>query len=399
MQKQKVQIDWDQFVNTEEIVTFIQSLIQTPSENPTGDTREIAEVVQRKCLEIGLETRIVSKDGIRANVVATLEGNKPGPTLLFNGHIDTVPAGDLSDWDYDPFGGVIEEGRLYGRGAADMLGGTGTMIMAAQLIKKAGIDIAGKVIFTAVADEETGGALGTGYLLEQGLTADAAICTEPSELDIHLAHKGAYWFRITTKGVTSHGSVPEQGVNAVEKMAKIIANMNRLQLSHTPHKLLTGPTIAPGTLIEGGTKTNVVPSHCSATFDIRTVPGMKHEQVRREIQEFLDNLSIEDPDIQAEFEDLFWMNAAEIDESEKIVQVTKSAVERITGRQPQISANPGTADARLIAAYGIPIIPFFGPGTIDQAHKRNEYVEVNQLIDATKIYADIIFNYLGSNSG
>lgn len=393
---EKATVDWDQFLNPKEVVDFTRAIIQAPSENPPGDTRDVAMVVESKCLEIGLQTRIVGKDDIHANVVAIWEGSAPGPTLLFNGHIDTVPAGARTDWDYDPFGGEIDQGRMYGRGAADMLGGVAAMIMATQLVRDAGRDISGKVVITAVADEETGGALGTGYLLEQGLTADAAIVTEPSELDLHLAHKGAYWIRITTKGVAAHGSVPEQGVNAVEKMAKVITNIGRLRFSHPPHPLLSAPTISVGTL-EGGTKTNVVPSQCSATFDIRTVPGQRREQIRHEIQEFLNDLSREDSQIKAEIEDLLWIDPAEIDKNERIVKIAADAIELITGRVPEIKGTPGASDARLLASSGIPTIPFLGPGSVDQAHKRNEYVDIDELIAMTKVYAEIICNFLPSS--
>lgn len=395
MYSQTSSVEWDKFLNPEEVTEFVRSLIQAPSENPPGDTRDCAKVVQQKCLEIGLQTHVIAKEEKYANVVATLEGKYPGPTLLFNGHIDTVPVGDRKDWDFDPFGGQVNKGRLYGRGAADMLGGVAAMIMATQLIRDAKIDFAGKVVITAVADEETGGALGTAYLLEQGLTADAAICTEPSEMDITLAHKGAYWIRITTKGKAAHASVPEQGVNAVEKMANIIANIGRFKPGYIPHPLLSAPSVCPGSLIEGGTKTNVVPSKCSATFDIRTVPGQTREQLLEEVKQFLNDLAIEDPHLNTEIEEVLWIPSSEIDRNEPIVQIAAAAIEQITGRVPKFKGTTGSCDARLFNAYGIPTIPNMGPGSVNQAHQRNEYVEIEELMSMTKVYAEIIYKFLG----
>lgn len=386
---------WEDFVDTEGVVDFLRELIQIPSENPLGDTRQIAQVVLEKCSKLGLESRVIGKDKSHANVWSVLKGRTSGPTILFNGHIDTVPVGSRKRWHYDPFGGEVHSGRIYGRGASDMLGGIVAMIMAVDAIQKTGIKLAGNVILTCVSDEETGGALGTGYLLERGLAADVAICAEPSDLNLCLAHSGVHWIRITTKGKPAHASMPAEGVNAIEMMAKIIGRINKVELVHKRHKLLHGPLVSPATTIRGGTKTNVIPELCTATFDVRTVPGQIREQIIAEIREFIMNLSEEAPQLKAEVETVLWSEPGEISEKENIVKIASRAIKNITGEEPKIFGTRAGGDARLLINQGsIPTIPMLGPGSMKQAHKADEYIEISNLINATKIFAEIIREYL-----
>ncbi len=195
-------------------------MIREASVNPPGGERDCAEVVAKKLRGLGLEVELVEKEPGSTNVVARLKGTRGSPVLLYNGHIDVVPAGN--GWSRDPFSGEIVEGRLYGRGTADMKSGVASMVAAAEAIVKSGFKLKGDLLITAVADEETGSLKGTRYLIERGLKADMAVVSEPTDLRVEIAHKGILWAEITTRGRGSHASRPHLGVNAIDKMHAII---------------------------------------------------------------------------------------------------------------------------------------------------------------------------------
>ena len=195
--------------------------------------------------------------------------------------------------------------------------------------------------------------------------------------------------------MSAHTSMPQEGVNAVEKMAKIITSIDKIKFTYMRHRLLSAPLISPGTTIQGGTAINVIPGSCVATFDIRTVPGQTREQTLEEIKEFIRNLSKEDSDLKAEVESIQWIDPGEISEEERIVKIASQVTKNITGSEPKMLGNPAASDAHLLINQGgIPTIPWFGPGTLRQLHKPDEYIEISNLITATKIFAEIICDYL-----
>lgn len=385
-------------ISEKEVIDFLRELIQTPSVNPPGEEKEIAKLVATRLGEIGMDVQTVAAAPSRSNVVGRLQGHGEGDVLILNTHMDTVPPGEPKHWNSDPFSGEIKGRRVYGRGACDNKGSLAAMIMAAHALQRADVKLNGDLLLMAVADEEAGGEKGTKYLVEKGLiNGNFGIACGVSNLDtIYVAGRGVMRLEMTTKGKLAHAALPHLGINAVEKMAKIILAIKDIQLVHTPHGLLGSPTIASGTMIEGGVKVNMIPDVCKASFDIRTVPGQSAKQILNEIQKCLDNLAQNDPELNAAVEMIRFTEPTEISETEKVVQIAKEATEYVTGMEPKIAGLPGATDARFLNSAGIPTIVNFGPGSLDQCHVANEHIEIDQVVAATKIYALTALNVCGS---
>lgn len=377
-------------ISKEEVIELLRELVRTPSVNPPGEEKEISELVFHKLGSIGMEVQTISAEPDRPNVIATLRGSGGGPVLILNTHMDTVPPGAAEDWTFDPFSAELRDGKIYGRGACDNKGSLAAMIAAAEALKKADLTLFGDLVLTAVVDEEMGGEKGTKYLVDEGLVkGDMAVACGVSNLDtIYVASRGGIQLEIVTRGKTSHAAMPHLGINAVEKMAKVILAIKKLRLKHKPHRLLGSPTIAPGTIIEGGIKVNVIPDKCKSLSDIRTVPGQSFEHVLDQINECLNSLRQSDEELQYELRVLHTTEPAEISENEQIVQVVKDVTKYVTKKEPKIAGIPGATDARfLINQAGIPTVVNFGPGTLDQCHVANEHIEVDQVLAAARIYA------------
>ena len=371
-----------------------RQLIRIPSENPPGGEGEIAEFIAEKLKDLGLTVRVYEFKPGRPSVVGLLSGVNEKPTLMFNGHIDTVPVGDKDLWSVYPFEGVLRDGRIYGRGAADMKGALAAMIASVKAIVESEVNLRGRLILTFVADEEVTG-YGTRDLIRRGYRADFAIVGEPNELNVQTAHKGVLWLKVVTRGKAAHASIPHQGVNAIYRMADFclaLEKMNSL-LAEKKHTLLGPPTINVGT-IKGGIKTNIVPDYCEVTIDRRLIPGEKPIDVKREIEETLESLGGKTSKLQTQVEVINVAEPSETPQDELIVQVARKAVREVIGRDPGVTGFTATCDMRfLVNEAGIPTI-ILGPGSLRQAHVIDEYVEVEQVINAAKIYTSIILKTL-----
>jgi succinyl-diaminopimelate desuccinylase len=390
-------------IKEKDVVDLTRSLVKIPSENPTRNESEVAGFILDWFKSRGIEAKMYEKVKGRSNVVARIKGLN-GPKLLLNGHIDTVPVGDRNNWSHDPFDAEMVDDRIYGRGVSDMKGGVAGMMIAAEALLSSEVQLKGDLIVAAVSDEEMLGSLGTKYLLDEGLikcdaavTGEACIMRPPyDEMDLVIAERGALWLEAISKGKSAHGSVPHMGINAVEKMAKFILAMEKLQFNYKQHDLLSPPTVAVGTTIQGGFKENAVPDLCKATFDIRTVPSQSIESVLEDVHALIADLQQLDPEINFELNTKLWAPACEVSANDKIVQVARDAVKEVTGRQPVLLGMNATTDARITAAKGIPSIPGCGPGSIHTAHIPDEYVKVKHLVYSAKIFTLIALNYLGT---
>jgi acetylornithine deacetylase/succinyl-diaminopimelate desuccinylase family protein len=380
----------------EEIIELTRDLVRIPSENPPGNEEEISQYVSEKMEALGFKIEFVEPEPKRVNTLGILEGNSRGINFLFNGHYDTVPIGNLEFWSMDPFEGMVEERKIYGRGAGDMKGGIASAIIAAQAMIECGIRLKGNFLIHAVSDEETGSKFGTRYLVENGYESrenvDLAVIGEGSvfknKIYARTAVRGLQWLKIVSKGKAVHGSRPEEGVNAVLNMCKILLALNKHTFKFTPHSLLPKPTIAAGTLINGGTKANVIPELCEAVCDVRVIPGMSSEDVINEAQDVINKLKKKDPDINAEVSSLFWWPTSEISKSENVFQIANSAVRNVSGYDLVPRGTSGSNDTAWLT--GIAKIPAmaFGPGDNYQsgAHGANEWVSIDRLVDFAKIY-------------
>jgi len=379
-----------------ELVDLTREMVQIPSENPPGDEREISGLVSHKMKALGFEVELVEPKMKRMNTLATLRGSGEGRSFLFNGHYDTVPVGNREFWSVDPFDGLVKNGRIYGRGSGDEKGAIASMIIAAKALEQIGARLKGNLLIHAVADEETGSTYGTRHLVENGYetkeTVDMAVVGEASVYDNRIyartAVRGLQWLKIVVKGKAAHSSRPKDGVNAVLNMCKILLALNEHKFSFKPHHLLPEPTIAPGTIIRGGTKENIVPESCEATCDIRIIPGMTNEGILQEVRAAIDSLRRQDPSINAEVTPTSWWPPSEISTSEELFQFAKNAVTNVTGYELTPRGFTGSNDTSWLTNVAhIPAMAF-GPGDnyLSGAHGPDEWVSIDRLLDFSKIY-------------
>jgi succinyl-diaminopimelate desuccinylase len=382
------------FIKKKELVDLTIQLVQTPTENPPGNEKGAAQFLKPLLSKMGFKTKAVLSPKGRWNLVAERRWGGGGRTLIFNGHLDVVPAGDPSQWKYPPFQGKLSKGRIYGRGASDMKSGIASFIHALSTIERSRLPFRqGAVVLHLVSDEESHGHQGMGFLTQKGgIRGDAALVGEPTDLQPVIAQKGALWLRISTLGKSAHGSRPHLGVNAVEKMMKLMERLSSVPLEKE-HPLLGKPTLSIGT-IQGGTKINIVPDRCEIEVDRRLLPSEKKDEVLGEIKGVLDSLRLQDPFFQYRIEEIDFAEPSEVNPEEEIVKMGVEAIQNATGKKPLLRASSGFTDSRFyVNQCHIPTL-IFGPGGVDQSHTTDESVEVDALVHAAHIYGLIIINYL-----
>ena len=371
-------------------------LVKIPS--VSGREKELAEFMREKLVELGFDVEIYEAEAGRPNVVGTLKGANGEPKLILNGHMDTVPPGDEELWSRDPYGGEVSEGRIYGRGSCDMKGGLASMLMAVEAVLRSGIELKGDLIYEAVVDEERGGLKGTKFLVEKGVRGNYAVIAEPTEFEVQIAHKGDLGLELTVKGKAAHAATPEFGVNAIHKMVDVMSAILRIpedfDWNSRRHRLVGPPTIGIS-VIEGGIQRNMVPDRCRIVIDRRVVPSLESLDVAKaEVEDAVNRLRAEDPELKAEVKTILEVEAYEISENEEIVESLKNCVMKCLGFEAEVTGAPYFTDAHyLVNQGGIPTVAF-GPGSIKQAHTIDEYIEVKQLVEATKVYAELIVNLL-----
>lgn len=382
------------FIRKKELVDLTTRLVQLPTENPPGNEKAAAQFLKPLLSMMGFRVKILLSPQGRWNLIAERRWGKDGRTLIFNGHLDVVPAGDPSQWKYPPFQGKLHKGRIYGRGASDMKSGIASFIHALSMIDRSKIHLhQGAVILHLVSDEESHGHQGMGFLTRtEGIRGDAALVGEPSDLHPVIAHKGALWLRISTLGKSAHSARPHLGVNAIEKMTKLIHQINLIPMKQE-HPLLGKPTLSIGT-IRGGTKINIIPDCCEIELDRRMLPAERKEEVLKEIKKKLDTVELQDPLLQYRMEEIDFAEPSEIDPEEEIAKIGVEAIRKVMGKKPPLRAFSGFTDSRFyINQCRIPTL-ILGPGDTNQIHTRDESVEVEALVRAAHIYAQIIINYL-----
>jgi succinyl-diaminopimelate desuccinylase len=380
----------------DESIEFLADLVRTESVNPPGDMRAIADVITTKAKTFTPNCDIVADDETVPNIFITLN---PGarPQLLYNGHMDTVPVGDKSNWKFDPFGGIIDGNLMYGRGVADMKGGLGAMIMAAKVLAIDNVPLRGSLVVNCVGDEEIGGARGAGYLMDNGhYSPDMVVVGEITNNNgIAIGEKGVAIFSLSTKGRTAHASTPWAGVSAIEKMIEILHPLQ--ELLNEAFKTRDSGLLPPASMnigtIQGGVSFNVVADSCDVIIDRRILPGETLESVTQEIQDIIDEVKGEDPDIDATLQLMGSGNPFETSPDEQVCQIAKRTLDEL-GMNSDFVGYEQVSDGRFFADKGIPTI-LIGPGTAKQAHTPDEHLELDQYLDAIKIYALLAINAIG----
>ena len=343
---------------------------------------EIARFVATWLANVGLEVKLDEPEPGRPDVIGIVRGSGGGRSLMLNAHMDTVGVAFM-ERPHEP---VIEGNRLYGRGAYDMKGGLASIMVAAARAKR--LSLRGDVILTAVSDEEFA-SIGTSSVVRQ-YRADAAIVTEPTELEVCVAHKGFAWLEIETFGMAAHGSRPDLGVDAIVKMAKVLNGLE--ELDHTLRASPSHPLLKSGSvhasLIEGGQGFSTYPDHCKLSVERRTIPGETRESVEAEIQRIFDHISAADPTFKATKRTTLVREPFEVYEDERIVQLVREKASTVLGRKSELVSATGWMDSALLAAAGIPTV-VFGPGGAG-AHAVVEWADLEQVELCTEILLRVI---------
>jgi acetylornithine deacetylase len=369
-----------------EIVELLRQLVAIDSINPDlvpggAGEEKIARFIAGWFQHAGLEVIWDEPVPGRPNVIGIARGTGGGRSLLLNAHMDTVGVVGM-ERPHDPF---IQDNRLYGRGAYDMKGGLAAIMAAGADAKKRGLR--GDVIVTAVADEEYA-STGTASIVKHW-HADAAIVTEPTELNICTAHKGFVWLDVATEGVAAHGSRPDLGVDAIVKMGKVLVGLDELDrsLRSAPSHRLLGSGSVHASLIEGGQELSSYPRHCVLGVERRTVPGETLQKVEAEIPGIFARIAASDPTFKATVKTSMVRDPFEVSLDETIVQTVLRKATKIRGQEPTEIGQTGWMDSALLSAAGIPTV-IFGPGG-EGAHAVVEWSNLEHVARCAEILAAV----------
>ncbi|MCE0763294.1 M20 family metallopeptidase [Pseudonocardia kujensis] len=374
-------------VDTRRCTELAVAMVQCDTRNPPGNESSAVGVLTDVLCGLGARTEVFEPAPGRISVLGTI-GDGCQPVLLINGHVDVV-AVEEADWTLPPFGGVLRDGRLYGRGACDMKGGIAAALEAVRACQDAGVDLRCDLAFHLVADEETGGRWGTSALLKAGrIRADAAIVPEPSELAVGVAERGALLAEVTVSGRAAHGSDPAAGHSAIADAARLVQAVHLADFGTAPHPLLGSPTCNVGT-ISGGTMPNIVASSAKLRLDRRVLPGCTEQQAVAELEAVLDRAGT---DIDRRLEVLAFIEGSEVDPGHPFVRAVRDATDDGAGPAPVRGLHLGT-DARFLRnRLDIPAV-IYGPGSMTVAHTADEYVPVPDLTVAARTFAAVYAGY------
>ncbi|MFD1707717.1 ArgE/DapE family deacylase [Siminovitchia sediminis] len=382
-------------MDREQAISFLQEIIQIKSVNPPGNETEVALKIQALFNQHGIETELVEYDENRTNLIARLMGENSGPVLGLTGHMDVVPTGEI-EWEHDPFGAEEVNGNIYGRGAVDMKSGLAACALSMVSLKEQGFPKRGEIILLATVGEEAG-AVGARQLTEKGYAdhLDALIIAEPTNNQIKIAHKGALWPQIVTYGKTSHGSMPEVGVNAVVHMNEIIQRIldNPFHFEDEEDPLLGRPSFSVN-VIQGGSNTNVVPDQCSANIDIRTIPSLDHQQIIQQIEQVIERTKEKYPELKAKVRILNDQAPVKTSGDDPFVKLVQSVVKAADG-PIELGGMTGYTDGSqfVSAKKKFPII-ILGPGETSLAHQPDEFVEIDKYLNTVHLYQEIAKKFL-----
>ena len=393
-------------------IPLCRSLVRIPSEDPPGDTRDIAGFINGYFRSAGVSSEIIAPVEDLPNVVATVCGGLPGPHVVFNGHMDTFPAGDRKRWNHDPFGGEISEGRLYGRGAADMKGGLAASIVSVVLLNRIRDRLPGKVSITCVSNEEVFGPWGSQFLLKTRpeIRGDALINGEPSSLgNVRVGEKGQYWFRFQCKTGGGHGAYSSLKPSAILDLAKLLEALS--EYAHMPLKVPANvremmmeakasydellcpgateaalrPSVNIGT-ISGGMTVNMIAEQCTAEVDFRLPPGTSGEDLRQWIRKTANKFP------NCSMEEFNSYDAFLTDPAEKLVRIARKTAEEVVQKPVHTTFSLGGTEARLWRQAGTPAITF-GPNHHNMGSP-DEYVEAEELPQVVRVHALTALRFL-----
>jgi len=405
----------------DEIVQFAADLVRIPTVNPPGEEYEacahfLGGFLKRRAFEI----EYIAAEGRpehtarypRVNVIGSRRGG-PGPVVHLNGHIDVVPAGD--GWTVDPFGGLVRDGKIYGRGVCDMKAGIAAAVFAAEAIERAGVRLPGTIEISGTVDEESGGFAGVAHLAELGRIAkgrtDFVIIPEPLNVDrICIGHRGVYWFEVTARGRISHGSMPFLGISAIDGMGRLLQSVRDELMPAMASRRTDVPVVPPGARhatinvngIEGGQpvdgiQTPCVADLCRAIFDRRFLIEEGFDATKREIAELVDRVAAQAGGVRFDVRDLMVVHPVRTPGDSPVIAALEQSIHRVLGRTAELIASPGTYDHKHITRIaGIPHCVAYGPGELELAHQPDEYCRIDDIVNATKVLALATLDLMGA---
>ena len=412
----------------DDLISLTQELIRIPTLNPPGENyREICEFLSTRLQNSGFGIELVRAKGTpgdsdkypRWNVVARREGAHRGQCVHFNSHIDVVEVG--SGWTQNPFGGDLVDDKIYGRGACDMKGGLAASIIAAEAFIDTNPDFHGAIEISGTGDEESGGYGGVAYLAEKGFFSpnrvQHVIIPEPLNKDrVCLGHRGGWWAEIETFGEIAHGCMPFLGDCAVRHMGAVIDKFETELFPAMAARRTDMPVVPDGARsstmninsIHGGQPeqeedftglpAHCVPDSCRIVIDRRFLVEETLEDVRGEVERLLDELKAERPKFDYEIRELNSVLPSMTDRNSPIAASVAKQIEKVMGKPAEFVASPGTYDQKHIDRIGkLKNCVAYGPGILELAHKPDEYVGVNDMIDSAHVMARCLSDFLLPN--
>ena len=410
----------------DDLITLTRELVQIPTTNPPGDNYEACTDFLEKrltargfdCQQIRAEDTPGDSDRFpRMNVVARIEGKRPGPCVHFNSHIDVVENG--TGWTHGPFDAEIIGTRIYGRGTCDMKGGLAASVIAIEALLEEWPDFSGSIEVSGTADEETGGYGGVAYLTDKGILTnkrvDHVIIPEPLNKDrVCLGHRGVWWAEIETLGRIAHGSMPFLGDCAVRHMHAVLERFEAELFPALRTKITEMPVVPDGArqstlninsihggLGEGfdGLPSPLVPDSCRMVIDRRFLIEESIDEVKTEVVAILEDLVTSRPDFQYRLNDLFEVLPTMTDQNAEVVRQVADAVEHVLGRKAEFVVSPGTYDQKHFNRIGhIKNCIAYGPGILDLAHQVDEYVDIDDMVDSAKVMAKATYHLLAGEA-
>ncbi len=409
----------------DDLIALTQDLIRIPTLNPPGDNyREICEYLDKRLQGSGFQTELIRAHGTpgdsdkypRWNIVARREGTAKGDCVHFNSHIDVVEVGH--GWTKDPFGGDLIDGKIYGRGACDMKGGLAASIIAVEAFIATHPDFAGAIEISGTADEESGGYGGVAYLAEQGYFDPArvqhVIIPEPLNKDrVCLGHRGGWWAEIETFGEIAHGSMPFLGDCAVRHMGAVLTEFEDKLYPAMATRTTDMPVVPEGARsstmninsIHGGQPeqdadytglpAHCVPDSCRIVIDRRFLAEENIDDVRGEVTKLLEDLKASRDKFDYDLREINVVLPSMTDRDAPVVQIVAAQIEQVLGKPAEFVASPGTYDQKHIDRIGkLKNCIAYGPGILELAHKPDEYVGVEDMIDSAKVMAGALVDIL-----
>lgn len=393
-------------IDESELVALTRDLVRIPSVvrpgDPTATEALVADYIKRWLSKAGFEVERQDVAPGRPNIIAWI-GERGGKTLLLEGHTDVVTEGDARAWKYPPFAAALADGRIYGRGAADMKGGLAAAMIAGAAIQRSGARLGGRLMIGALVDEERD-MIGAKHLCTTAIGHEltGAIICEPEGNEICLEQRGVVWARITIRGRMAHGAMPEAGVNPIVAVGELLREVpllqGKLRRLCRRSRYLDPPTVTP-TVVASPTRglpqPNVIPGGAEVTLDIRLTPGCEPSAVAREIDRACRQVAKRCPGTVMEWQPLDGVRPpTSVERAEPLVRAVIAGVRQATGRRPRFGGVPGSTDGTILhSTLGIPIVTI-GPGHRLISHQTDEYVEVHELITAARIYAASALNFL-----